>query len=101
MQYRQGDVFIERVNSIPEDLTPVARDNGRTVLAYGEVTGHAHAIHEEVELFEEREGRFYLKADVEATVVHEEHGPITLDPGMYRVTRQREYTPARIVFVAD
>lgn len=43
-QYRQGDVLIERVSSFPAKLTPVARENGRVILAHGEVTGHAHAF---------------------------------------------------------
>jgi hypothetical protein len=34
-------------------------------------------------------------------VVHEEHGPITLDPGMWRVVRQREYHPEAIRTVMD
>lgn len=29
-----------------------------------------------------------------ATLVHDEHGPIALDPGVYRVWKQREYVPA-------
>jgi hypothetical protein len=34
-------------------LTPVARDKGRVILAYGEQTGHAHALVDpNVELFE-------------------------------------------------
>src|SRR5258708_33558053 len=42
--YRQGDVLIVPVESIPEKLDPIDRENGRVVLAHGEVTGHAHAI---------------------------------------------------------
>lgn len=42
--YRQGDVLVERVDSLPSRLTKVARENGRVILAHGEVTGHAHAI---------------------------------------------------------
>lgn len=44
-QVRQGDVLIERIASLPAQLTPVARDaRGRIVLQEGEVTGHAHAV---------------------------------------------------------
>lgn len=46
-QFRQGDVLLQRVGDVgelPEGLVPVARDRGRVVLAYGEVTGHAHAL---------------------------------------------------------
>lgn len=38
MDYRQGDVGIVRVANIPETTEPIARDNGRVVLAYGEVS---------------------------------------------------------------
>src|SRR3954453_10783779 len=50
MLYRQGDVLIARIDEVPEDLEAVPRDKGRVVLAYGEVTGHAHAVRGEVEL---------------------------------------------------
>lgn len=43
-QYRQGDVIIERVSALPKGLQVVPRDGGRVILAYGEVTGHAHAF---------------------------------------------------------
>lgn len=45
-QYRQGDVLIERIASLPQNLKPVARENGRVILAHGEVTGRAHAFTE-------------------------------------------------------
>jgi hypothetical protein len=34
-------------------------------------------------------------------VIHEEHQPITLEPGIYRVWQQREYTPEAIRRVVD
>ena len=46
-QLRQGDVLLERIGDVdvlPAGTQTVARDKGRVVLAYGEVTGHAHAI---------------------------------------------------------
>jgi hypothetical protein len=43
--YRQGDVLILETAAAPTDAVEVPRDKGRIVLAYGEVTGHAHAIH--------------------------------------------------------
>jgi hypothetical protein len=42
---RQGDVPCVAVASIPVSAKAVQRDNGRVILAYGEVTGHAHALH--------------------------------------------------------
>lgn len=103
---RQGDVLITRIPSIPSDLSEVKRDRGRVVLAYGEVTGHAHAILDDpVTLFapadlDEMTDRF-LQVEQEAALTHEEHDTITLPPGNYLVRRQREYTPAAPVYVAD
>lgn len=105
-QYRQGDVFlIATTDAVPPGAHRVPRDQGRVVLAYGEVTGHAHALLEpEVELFTttaDAADRWLRVGGTGATVVHEEHGPITLTPGVYRVRRQREYTPAEVRLVAD
>ena len=105
-QFRQGDVLIERVESIPAQAVRKATDDGRVILAYGEVTGHAHAVMTDAETVEaflsELNGETFLSVPAGgARVVHEEHGTITLAPGSYRVKRQREYTPERIVDVAD
>jgi hypothetical protein len=102
VHYRQGDVLVERVNMIPPGARPVPRDNGRVVLAYGEVTGHAHAIEErEVTMLEVDAGIRYLDVQMEAFLRHEEHATVPLPPGKYRVVRQREYTPEAIRNVAD
>lgn len=109
--YRQGDVCIIPINTPDRAsgtrLTPVQRDRGRVVLQYGEVTGHAHAIHEQdVELFEPGEAsqlaeRFLRVGGAGAVLVHEEHAPIELPAGWYEVRRQREYEPESIRLVAD
>jgi hypothetical protein len=100
--YRQGDVGIVRVSRIPPKATPVERDQGRIVLAYGEVTGHAHAIAEEsATLVRSSDGRTFLRLEAPAVVRHEEHAPVTLPPGRYEVRRQREYSPEAIRDVAD
>ena len=102
--YRQGDVLVvERNAPNAEALKPVDRDNGRVVLAYGEVTGHAHAIFEPAAvLFADIEsGRRFLKSDKQMELRHEEHSTIILPPGDYEVIRQVEYTPAGLRTVAD
>ena len=59
-QIRQGDVFLIKISekaAPPLDAEMIKRDKGRVVLAYGEVTGHAHAITEEwAQLFESLNG---------------------------------------------
>lgn len=110
--YRQGDVCIVPVAELAKDIDltsmkPVARDHGRVVLAYGEVTGHAHAIHDaDVDLFAPGEASIlaerYLRIGAGgATVVHEDHAPIALPEGLYEVRHQREYEPDEIRRVAD
>ena len=103
-QARQGDVFIERVNFNPRKKTHkvIPRDNGRVILAYGEVTGHAHAVCEPgVELIELENGERFLVSGSGISIQHEEHATITLPAGNYRVVRQREYSPEEIRNVAD
>lgn len=101
-QFRQGDVLVEMVKAIPAgERKPVARDNGRIVLAYGEATGHAHAICEaDVEMIEVG-GERMLISETGFRIIHEEHAPIAVPPGNFRVTQQREYHPEAIRNVLD
>jgi hypothetical protein len=126
--YRQGDVLFCAIDKLPAGKT-AKRENG--VVAYGEVTGHKHALADlnAAEVLEIDDGLFVRVSDeglaidadtggqtggpyggarrlIERTVrgatfVHEEHGPITLPPGDYRVQIQREYTPEEIRNVVD
>lgn len=93
---RQGDVYVQACACIPEGLTPIERENGRVVLAHGEVTGHAHAlIDEHVKFYAANDNsgrRFMVIENSPATLLHEEHSPITFAPGTYEVFRQREWT---------
>jgi hypothetical protein len=107
MQYRQGDVFLERVpdGTVPRGAAPLPREGGRVVLAAGEATGHAHAIAdpgaEVYRLGDEVEAWLRVVAAGGVALRHEEHAPIGLPPGTYRVRRQREYAPAATRQVAD
>lgn len=95
-QARQGDVLLARVPSLPADATLRPRESGRVILAHGEVTGHAHAIADAPDaptaaLLDAPDGLAYLRVDALSQLVHDEHSTIVLEPGVYRVTRQREY----------
>jgi hypothetical protein len=99
--YRQGDVLLLKVDKLPPEAVAESPDEGRIVLAYGEVTGHAHAVSTaHAAMYKINEER-YLVAEPGAQLVHEEHSTIIIDPGVYRVIRQREYSPREIRFVAD
>lgn len=99
--YRQGDVLIIGIAAIPKDAKCQKRD-GRIVLAHGDVTGHAHAIHDTHVKLLQRGDQVFLRIDGKpAELRHEEHSTIALPPGKYEVRRQREYHPSEIRRVED
>ncbi|HSC06780.1 MAG TPA: hypothetical protein VLD59_08135 [Steroidobacteraceae bacterium] len=129
-QIRQGDVQLQPVASLPDGCKEVPNDKGRIVLAYGEVTGHSHAIADhniDVENALDRElaskltdaaikraatkakatlwlaanGERFLEVKEAVTLRHEEHTAHTLNPGIYKLPVQVEYTPAELRRVAD
>ena len=107
-QARQGDVLLVRAKSVPASAKKRRRESGRVILARGEATGHHHS-------FGSRLVNMYAVADefsrmgtavIEvkgkgAPLQHQEHAPIGVPPGTFRVVRQREYQEGRIVQVAD
>ncbi|TGE27558.1 hypothetical protein [Hymenobacter metallicola] len=98
-QYRHGDVLLAPVAALPAGSVP------RTglVLAHGEHTGHSHRIREfgAASLYVYGQELYLLVSAPSATLVHEEHRPIELPVGVYRVWQQREYTPSAIRTVVD
>lgn len=110
---RQGDVLVRPTRQRPSAKAKSITDDGRVILAYGEVTGHAHEVQHPVtttdnldpvppvQLFEEPDGTRLLVISRPAVLRHDEHGPIELTPGHYEVIRQREYSPEAIRNVAD
>jgi len=99
---RQGDVLIIPVRRAPKKLTPVQAEDGRLILARGEVTGHHHSVDAGVATLSLDEGGvMYLDIDELTEIRHQEHAPIPLAPGKYKVVRQREYSPEAIRNVAD
>jgi hypothetical protein len=99
--WRQGDVFIERVATIPDAARTSPLPHG--ILVHGEVTGHSHRLRDarSGKLFSGPPNLFLEVGATGAVIVHEEHGDVALGTGVYRVWRQREYTPQAIVTVVD
>lgn len=99
--YRQGDVLLIRTETVLPDVIAVPRDHGRLVLAYGEVTGHSHAIVEpDAELLATPTGDAadrWLRVPTGARLTHEEHATISLPPGTYIVRTQVQYQPAHVM----
>ena len=100
MQARQGDVFLEPIESLPKGLK---KHTGKLILAYGEVTGHCHEIKEtkSVSAFVDKDGALYLDVKRKTYLEHQGHSTITIAPGKYKVVRQREYSPEEIRNVQD
>lgn len=105
--YRQGDVLIEKMTKLPERL--LTKEN---LLVKGEGRNHGHFIKgENVEILKAEDGELapggglitqYLLVEKEAALEHllidsgkwtNEHAPILIPPGKYRVIKQREFNP--------
>ena len=97
--WRQGDVFIAPVLSIP----PGAKLRSSGVLVEGELTGHSHRVADPrtAEVLEADDSLFLRVRAAVTTIIHQEHGPITLRRGTYLVWGQREYSPEAIRRVLD
>jgi hypothetical protein len=94
---RQGDVLLIEVDALPPRTRKVPRDGGRLILAYGEVTGHAHVVdapEAEATLLTTTENERFQRLTAWGRLVHEEHAPIGLAPGIYKQVRQQEWTDA-------
>lgn len=115
---RQGDVLLVPVAALPTGCTEVPMDRGRIVLAYGEVTGHAHAIADhraqrameiadaaiaraKARLLVSPTGERYLEVTESVTLSHEEHTAHVIPVGVYLLPTQVEYTPGELRRVAD
>lgn len=111
--YAQGDVLLELVADVPKARgVPIERDgDGAIVLARGEVTGHRHAIWGRASFFRDDSlardlphqlyvGHVRVEDPVVA-LVHEEHAPISLARGTYRISLQRELEPTEARLVLD
>jgi hypothetical protein len=104
----QGDFIIMRVSEIPDNLVPVAAENGNIVVAHSE-TGHNHVMEAvSVEAYEPVTDasnsqnidlyKMFLIVREPTRIDHlrsfDTHESILVPPGKYEVRRQREYTSA-------
>ena len=103
--FRQGDVLLLAIDpdSLPAKVRTVPRQGGRTVLAEGEVTGHAHAISSPAATLlragSGADAPRFLRTIAPVDLVHEEHATIALPEGLYSVVIQREYVPPEVSLV--
>lgn len=118
--YRQGDVLLVKIDKLPKGTNEVALD--RVILAYGEATGHAHVLEREKvkplmkhprpdkPAWDAGAERF-IEVMEAASLKHldlprgdrptGEHADVPLEPGLYQVVRQREWSDEMARYVAD
>ncbi len=95
--YRHGDLLARQVpNKIPAGATELPTQT----LAEGEVTGHHHTFTSgQVVVFDapanagEGVVKYFQVKSKEATLNHQEHGPMTFPQGTYELSIEREYNP--------
>ena len=117
-KYQQGDVVLMQVTEKEfkdaikhKSVTtfPQTKQNNRYELAYGEETGHCHAIYFDEMLDEAgvkvyKETNTWRKTEVDgafgvvvtcddAVIKHEEHNPVALPKGCYLQSIVKEYDP--------
>lgn len=112
IQYRQGDVLLEKVDTLPPQIHSMKPTvNAQELLIRGESRNHGHFINGKVKTYQnptpdiQREYvTHYLEVTENSVLEHlkidsktwtKEHNQISVPPGLYKVIRQREYNPYR------
>jgi len=96
----QGDVMIMRVDSFDRsNLKEVAPEGNHLIVTHSE-TGHHHVLdRNDASMFEnpDNELEAFLTLHRASELTHlrdyDTHESLLLEPGDYRIIRQREYTP--------
>lgn len=87
-QIQQGDIilFIEKIPSGKLERLDTA------IIEHGEQTGHCHRLNsDDFEHYQDPKTKTrYLRLVKPTKLSHEEHNPIVLPPGDYRIGRVRE-----------
>jgi hypothetical protein len=88
---QQGDVLIKVIDRIPNDA--IKLNHG--CLAEGEATGHHHSLTNlGLAILLQKNNDLYLKViGKEVQVTHQEHDPVTIRKGNYKIEIVREYDP--------
>lgn len=104
----QGDIAIAHLDALPEGVEVSAAVNGVHVLAHSE-TGHNHEVaFADTQFYNDPDNELvsYLVVEKDGVELkhnrsYNTHETISFDAGVYRINRQREYTPEGYRRVAD
>jgi len=106
---RQGDMFIVKLNRT-DVQNKISVEKKSLTVGVGEVSGHSHLIRPignatllefgnenetltNEDIFVDREETFFEVKGGNAVILHEEHGPIVLEEGVYKRYNQVAYNP--------
>jgi hypothetical protein len=107
---RQGDIIFEKLSDHEREnkIIRMKRNNydldydleeiKSNIVAYGEATGHKHEfVSGQVSLFKTRyylNNNTIIKIDSDyATLSHEQHLPVQIPHGIYKIVKERSYDP--------
>lgn len=103
----QGDIYIRRIDTLPNNAIEVKPENGFCIVTHSE-TGHNHVMEAtKVKMYSLPDSIMdcLLVVDEPSTLdhlrAHDTHEPILFDKGTYHIRRQREYTPEGFRRVED
>lgn len=102
-QLQHGDVTIQEIKSLPKGIVPVSRENGRLILARGEATGHNHSVLEKTATLYQLGSELYMEVSDPVVIVHEEHKPLTVPTGIYKIGQvvERDWQSELVKRVVD
>ncbi len=100
-QYRQGNVMLVAFDELPSTLTSLAigaETHALTLDGFEAPSRHVARATSVLRAFSSAGANGPAEwLEVEGGVVtisHPQHGPLTLEPGIWRVVRQREFDPS-------
>ncbi len=102
LAFRQGDILFLKIENLPQGC----EKQNSIVIKEGETSGHSHKIvsgsvkfYKQVVADNSRTRSLgeqiigYLEVTDRAVIGHEEHNPIYLPSGVYRILQQRVFNP--------
>lgn len=92
--YRHGDLGITPITTIPAGELETVSEK---ILAFGEATGHHHTLSANpgtiIEVLKGFDEIAYFRVTGGlATLTHQEHNTLSIEPGTYEIHREREYS---------
>ena len=102
--FAQGDILIEEISRAPKSALGVGHRRAKSaIIAEGEASGHRHRLTGEFVFYRDDAlardipDQLYLGhiriGGAAAQLLHEEHATLALNPGVYRLRRQRQLEP--------